>query len=123
MSSIPLPALHVNPPQPQDPMASVEKLVQLKSLMQNQQYQQQEMQVRAQQIQDQAATTAAMKAIDPTQDKYQKDPSSYYADVSKSVLDNNGSATAAQAVQQHGLTVLKTVSDMRAQDAATGSKN
>lgn len=121
MGSIPLPALHVNPPQQQDPMAGMEKLVQLKSLMQGQQMQQQEMQIRGQQVKDQQATTAAMKAIDPS--KYQSDPSAYYADVSKSVLDNGGSATAAQGVQQHGLTVLKTVSDMHAQDAATGSKN
>ncbi len=79
----------------------------------NQAGQQQELEIRAQQLQDQAATTAAMKNWDG------KD----YDALSKSVLQNGGSANAATAIQQHGLTLKKTVSDIAMQDATTGSKN
>jgi len=120
MGSIPLPALDIHPPQQQDPLAGLEKLQQLKSLMNQQQIQQQtiasgqqDQQIKAQQIKDQQATTAAMKSWDG------KD----YDVLAKSVLANGGSATAADAVAQHGLTIKKTISDIAAQDAATGSKN
>jgi hypothetical protein len=115
MSSIPLPALHVNPPQQQDPMASVEKLVQLKSLMQGQQLQQGQIQEQQQQITDNHALTTAMKNWDPKTQSYD--------DLTHSVLKNGGSGNAALAIKQHALTVQKTVSDIAAQDAATGSKN
>lgn len=106
----PLPELKL--PQQPDPMGQISKLMALRSMMTQQQSQQQELQIRAQQVKDQEATTAAMKDWDG------KD----YGALAKSVLQNGGSATAAQGVQQHGLTVNKTISDIAAQDAATGSK-
>jgi hypothetical protein len=99
MSSIPLPALHVNPPQQQDPMASVEKLVQLKSLMQGQQLQQGQIQEQQQQITDNHALTTAMKNWDPKTQSYD--------DLTHSVLKNGGSGNAALAIKQHALTVQK----------------
>jgi hypothetical protein len=123
MSSIPLPALAIQPPQQQDPLGNISKLMAMKSMLVQQQSQQQELQIRAQQVKDQQATTAAMKGVDPTLDKYKNNSAGYYSDLSQAVLDNGGSATAATAMQQHGLTVSKTVSDIAAQDAATGSKN
>lgn len=113
MGGIPLPALDIKPPQQPDAMGDVSKLMALRSMMTNQQGQQQELQIRAQQLKDQQATTAAMKGWDG------KD----YDSLAKSVLSNGGSATAAQVVEQHGLTVKKTVSEIAAQDATTGSKN
>jgi hypothetical protein len=113
MGSIPLPALDLKPVQQPDPMGDVSKLMALKSMMTQQASQQQELQIRQQQIKDQQATTAAMKDWDG------KD----YDALSKSVLQNGGSATAASAIQQHGLTIKKTVSDIAKQDSETGSKN
>jgi hypothetical protein len=110
--SIPLPALDVKPPQQPDVMGDMSKLMAMRGMMNQQQAQQQEMQLRQQQIQDQQATTAAMKNWDG------KD----YDALSKSVLQNGGSANAATAIQQHGLTIKKTVSDIAKQDAETGSK-
>jgi hypothetical protein len=122
MATIPLPALDIRQqPQP-DPLGSFQKLMALRSLAQSQQLQQQqiqsgqqEQQLRQQQIQDQQATTAAMKNWDPS--------SGDYDGLAKSVLQNGGSANAATAIQQHGLTIKKTISDIAAQDAASGSKN
>jgi len=113
MSSIPLPALAIQPPQQPDAMGGLSKLLALRGMITNQQGQEQELQIRAQQVRDLAATTAAMKTWDGRD----------YGALAKSVLDNGGSATAAQAVQQHGLTVQKTVSDIAKQDAETGSKH
>jgi hypothetical protein len=113
MSSIPLPALALKPVEQPDVMGNVSKLTALKSMMTQQASQQQELQIRDQQIKDQQATTAAMKNWDG------KD----YDALSKSVLENGGSANAATAIQQHGLTIKKTVSDIAKQDAETGSKN
>ena len=110
--SIPLPALDVKPPQQPDVMGDMSRLMAMRGMMNQQAAQQQEMQLRQQQIQDQQATTAAMKNWDG------KD----YDALSKSVLQNGGSANAAAAIQQHGLTIKKTVSDIAKQDAETGSK-
>jgi len=52
MSSIPLPALAVRPPEQQNPLSGLMQVMQIKSMMQGQQMQQQEMQIRQQQIQD-----------------------------------------------------------------------
>jgi hypothetical protein len=116
MSTIPLPALAIKTPEQQqpDPMGGLSKLLALRGMITNQQSQQQELQIRAQQVKDQAATTAAMKNWDPSQG---------YDALSKSVLQNGGSASAAIAVSQHGLTLKKTFSDIAMQDATTGSKN
>ncbi len=120
MASIPLPALDLRPVQQPDAMGEVSKLMALKSMMGQQQIQQQqiqsnqqEQQLRQQQIKDQQATTTAMKGWDGHD----------YDALTKSVLANGGSANAATAIQQHGLTIKKTVSDIAAQDATTGSKN
>lgn len=120
MSSIPLPALAVKPPEPNDALGSFQKLMALKSMGQQQQIQQQqlaagqqEQQIRQQQIADQQATTAALKNWDG------KD----YDSLAKDVLKNGGSANAATAIQQHGLNIRKTVSDIAKQDAEAGSKN
>lgn len=123
MASIPLPALDVKPPQPNDSLGAYQKLMALRSLGQQQQIQQQtiqsnqqEQQIRQQQIVDEQATTAAMKSTDPTSP-------TYFDDLTKSALQNGASAARAQLIQQHGLTIKKTVSDIAAQDATTGSKN
>lgn len=120
MASIPLPALDTRPPQSPDPMASYGRALSLRDLIQksqmnqqNMQANQQEMQIRQQQIADQTAMTAAMKDWDG------KD----YDALAKSVLQHNGSANAATQIQQHGLTIKKTVSDIAKQDSETGSKN
>jgi hypothetical protein len=113
MSSIPLPALSIHPPQQENPAEQLGKMVQMKSMLQNQQMKQGEIQLQQQQIKDQQAMTTAMKNWDG------KD----YDALSKSVLQNGGSANAATQIQQHGLTIKKTVSDIAAQDATAGSKN
>lgn len=104
MASIPLPALAVQPPP--SPVDQYAKVLQLKSLLMDQQQKQQN-------LTDQQALTKSMRDWDG-QD---------YGALSKSVLQNGGSANAALAVQQHALTVKKTVSDIAASDAATGQKN
>jgi predicted lactoylglutathione lyase len=116
MGSIPLPALDLKPVQQPDPMGDVSKLMALKSMMTQQASQQQELQIRQQQIKDTQARTAAMKGLDPNS-------ASYYDDLAKKTLENGGSADAATAIQQHGLTIKKTVSDIAKQDSETGSKN
>src|SRR5207302_6215012 len=50
-------------------------------------------------------------------------PSSGYEALAHSVLKNGGSATAATAIQQHGLEVRKTASDIAKADEETGSKH
>ena len=107
----PLPALH--PPQIESPGDELGKMIQMKSMLQSQQMQQGQLQLQQQQIKDQQAMTAAMKTWDG------KD----YDALSKSVLQNGGSANAATQIQQHGLTIKKTVSDIAKQDAEAGSKN
>ena len=117
MATIPLPALAVRPPEQQpNPLEQLQRLQQLKSMGQQQQMQGQDIAIKQQQLKDQTAMTAAMKGADPTSP-------TFYDDVSKGVLQNGGSANAALAVQQHALTIKKTVSDIAAQDATTGSKN
>jgi hypothetical protein len=128
MGSIPLPALDIKPPQQPDMLGSFQKLMALRNMGQQQQLQQQqlvsgqqEQQLRQQTIQDQQATTAAMKAVDPTDPKYKENPSQYYGDLQAAALQHGASSQASMAIQQHGLTVQKTVSDIAKQDADTGS--
>lgn len=92
-----LPALAVQTPTPRDPLEEFARVAQIRSQMQSQQAQQQEMQIRQQQINDQQATTAAMKNWDPSTGDYDA--------LAKSVLQNGGSANAATAIQKHGLDV------------------
>jgi hypothetical protein len=123
MASIPLPALGVQPPQVQNPIQGYRDFMAIKSAQQNQQLQQQQMaanqqeqQIRAQQIADQQARTAAMKDADPTSP-------TYFEDMAKGVLKYGGSADAAQQEAQRGLGIKKAISDIAATDATTGSKN
>jgi hypothetical protein len=105
MSGFPLPALDVKPTvAPPDPLAEFGRVAQLRSQIQQQQAQQQEMQIRGQAIKDQQATTAAMNQWDPSSGDYDK--------LAKSVLDNGGSANAATAIQQHGLQVKQSLSTL-----------
>lgn len=130
MSSIPLPALSIRPPEQPDPLGSFQKLMALKSLGQSQEIQQQtiqsnqqEQQIKQQQIADQVATTAAMKSVDPSDPKYKTNPTQYYEDLQAAALKRGASSTAAIAIQKHGLDTLNTVSTIAKQDAETGSKN
>jgi hypothetical protein len=97
MSSIPLPALAIQPQQQQNPLGDASKLLALRSMMNQQTLQQQ-------QIQDQQATTQAMKDWDPKTQTYD--------DLAKMVLKNNGSANAAMGVTQHGLQVQQAVQSL-----------
>jgi hypothetical protein len=112
--NIPLPALQTQVPTPRDPLQEYGKVVSLRGMQQQQAAQQQEMEIKQQQQKDLAATTKAMLGWDPK--------SQGYDDLAKSVLQSGGSAVAAQAVQQHGLTIRKTASDIAKQDAETGGK-
>lgn len=113
MATIPLPALDLKTPQEPGPLDNVSKLMALRSMMTNQQSQQQELQIRQQQVKDQQATTAAMKSWDG------KDP----AKLAQLVLDNDGSANAATGVQQHFLQVKDTASQIAQRDSQTGETN
>lgn len=66
-----------------------------------------------QQIKDQQATTAAFLGWD------HKDPN----ELATSVVQKGGSATAAQAIQQHYLGLRQTAATIAKDDADTGSKN
>lgn len=121
MSTIPLPALAVQPPAQQPgPLEQFGQLQRLHTLLGQQQLQQQQIQagqqenqIRQQQLKDQQATTQALKDWDGQN----------YQSLTKKVIDAGGSGNAALAIQQHGLTVKKTVSDIAAQDAKTGESN
>src|SRR5579864_4976337 len=112
-ANIPLPALDIRPQQPQNPIEQVGRLMSLRSLMNQQQLQGGEIQMQQQQIKDQQALTKAFQSWDGKS----------YDDLAKSVIDNGGSGNAAVMVQQHALNLRKTVSDIAATDATTGSKN
>lgn len=112
MSSFPALAIQ----QPASPVEQLGKVLQIKSLMQNQQIQQQQLELQKQKVADEKATTTAMQSADPTKP-------TYYDDVAQAVLKNGGSATAAQAWQKHGFDIKKQISDIAMQDATTGTKN
>lgn len=118
MASIPLVATTIK--QPESPLSNLSELLHAKAQQQGlqtgqlqQQALQQEIAQRDQQAKDLQATTAAARNWDG------KD----YDALSKSILKNGGSANAAMSIQQHGLTIKKTVSDIASADATTGSKN
>lgn len=85
----------------------------IKSLLGQQQIQQQEIQKNTIALQDQQAMTAAMKSWNG------KDPDS----LAQAVTDNGGSANARLGIEQHFLNLRKTYSDIAKQDAETGQKN
>ena len=99
------PALAIQPPQIQDPLQEYQRVAQIKGQIQQQELQQQDIAIKKQQAQDLQATTAAMQEADP------KSPT-YFDDLPKLVLKHGGSANAATAMQQHGMTVQKTAMDL-----------
>ncbi len=100
---------------PQNALAEFARVAQLKQQTAEEQQATQaaqlENQQRQQAIKDQAATTKAFLGWD------HKDPN----DLATAVVQNGGSASAAQAIQQHYLGLRKTASDIAKQDAETGS--
>src|ERR1700675_2204495 len=120
---IPLVALQSNTQQP-SPLDQYSKAVQLKSLLQNQQFQQQQQplelqksQIQVQQAQqaqaDQSATTKALQQWDG------KD----YTQLPSLVLKNGGSANAVFGATQHIVDLRTKASEMAKNDAATGASN
>lgn len=106
MSSIPLPALDVRPPA--DPLESVGRLMALKSMMGQQQVQQQQVQgaqlenqQRQVALNDQQATTAAMKAWDG------KDIN----ELPSLILKNGGSSTAVFGAKNQITTLTKNAAE------------
>lgn len=113
MSSIPLPALGVKPPEQPDLLQKYGQMVQLKSLGQQQQIQQQEIQKNQADLNDRDAMTKAMQSWDG------KDPQQLI----QNVIKNKGSANAAMGLQQKILAQKETYSKIAEQDATTGAKN
>jgi hypothetical protein len=122
-ANIPLPELAVQ--QPPNSIDQIGKILALKSLLSQQNYQQQmqplqieearqQNQIRTQQLKDQQAMTKAMSQMDPTKG---------YSDLPNLVLDNGGSAQAAMQAQQHFLQIRDTASQIAQRDAATGQAN
>jgi len=92
--SISLPALAIAPQQQPDVLGQVAKIQQLRNLQQQQQVGQLEIQQRQQALKDQSAMTKAYSTWNPNDG---------FDALAHSVLENGGSANAANAVQQHGL--------------------
>lgn len=110
MSSIPLPALHIQSPEQPGPLSQVAKVLSVRSLLAQQQGQQLELQKQKQAVVDQQATTQAMRDWDGKS----------YDDLAQNVLRNGGSAQSAQAIAAHGLQVRETASKIAKDDAETG---
>lgn len=100
----------------QSPLDQMGKMLEMRGLQQQQQVQRQQLELQKQKVADEKATTSAMSEADPTK-------ASYYDDVAASVLKHGGSASSAQAWQQHGFAIKKQLSDIAKQDSETGSKN
>ena len=120
MSSIPLVALSVKPPQPINVLGDAEGVASLKGAMQQQQLGQQEQQLNQQKLQegetalnDQKATTAAMQGWDG------KD----LEELPSLVLKNGGSANAVFGIKKQILDQKKAVSQMSKDDAETLKNN
>lgn len=75
MSSIPLPALSIRPPQEPDVTGNIERLVALKSMLGQQQMQQQEIALKQQQVKDQQTVMSYL----------QKNPSSSFGDAANAL--------------------------------------
>ena len=107
MSSIPLAALHVNPPEQQpNALQQYAQLMAIKGQQQNQQIQGQEIQKNQQALKDQAAHTAALNQWDG------KDPDQ----LPSLILKNGGSGDAALAMRS---SVLKQKQEKLAYDSQT----
>ena len=125
MGSIPLAANNLRPlPAPPDLLGEYGKLQALKQQqamaplqqqMAQQQVQEGQLGIQQKQIalQNQQALTQA----------YQKWDGNNYADLPHLALQAGASGDAVMALQQHALTIKKTISDIASTDATTGSKN
>lgn len=107
------PALAINPAMPRDPLEEYARAAGLKSQLLGQQQQQMQIQQEQAAQADRAALTKSMLAWDGKS----------YDDLAKTVLQNGGSAQAAQGVQEHGLKLRDTASQIAERDASTGSKH
>src|SRR5579872_5856815 len=92
-ANIPLPALDVQPPQQQDPMAQAARLMAMRGMMQNQQIQGQDIQLRQIQLQDQQAMRQAY--IDAN-----GDPQKFLSALPKYNVSFNGMMQARQGMYQ-----------------------
>lgn len=125
MGSFPLAALHLNPPpQQENPIESLGRILQLKQAMTNaplqtQQLQQQvqagqqENQQRAIQLNDQQAMSKAMQAWDGKS----------LNDLAPLVIKNGGSANAVMGLKQKALEMQEKYSTIAKTDAETGASN
>lgn len=124
MSSIPLPALAVKAPEQPDLMGQVGKMMSLKSMLGQQQIQQQTQQSNALEIQQKQQALADQKAMT----KSMQDSSIDWSDpnsISKLpsiVLKNGGSSQAVFGIQQHLLEQKQKMSTIAKDDAETGGK-
>jgi hypothetical protein len=95
-----LPALDVRPPAtPPNPLAEFGQVAAIQRSQQQQQIQQQEIQKNQQALTDNQAVTKAMQDWDPSTGDYNA--------LTQAALRNGASATAATALQQHGLQVTQ----------------
>jgi hypothetical protein len=125
MASIPLPALHLNPPpQQENPVEQYGRILQLKNMMAMQPLQQQAMQQQVQagqlenqqkqqSLKDQQAATAAMQEWDG------KDINQ----LPTLMIKKGASAQAVMGLKSKALEMQQTYSKIAADDATTGAKN
>ena len=118
MASIPLPALNIRPAE--DPLSQYAKALSVQSMIGGQQLQreqisgaQQENQIRAQQIKDQQATTAAMQEWD----------GKTFSDLPPLIIKHGGSSTAVIGLQKSAQELQLQKSTIAKNDAETGAKN
>lgn len=111
MSSIPLPALHVAPSEAPDPLAQVGKLLSVRSLLNQQQGQQIQLQQQQQALKDQQASTAALMELDPSKPD----------DLPNLILKHGGSSNAAIAAQQHLLSTKETAAKIAKDTSEAGA--
>lgn len=131
MGSIPLPALDIKTPQQPDFLEKYGQLMQLKNAQQQSQMQQQEAPLRIQALQQQAQSgqiglqqqQQQLKNQQALTQAYQTWDGKSYNDLAHLALKNGATGEAVQSIQQHGLTIQKTASDIAEQDAKAGSDN
>lgn len=113
MSSIPLPALSVRPPEQQDLLGQFSKLQALKGMQQQQQEQGLQIQQQQQQMADQKAMTTAMHEWDGKN----------LDDLPSLILKHGGSANAVFTTKQQILGQKEKLSQIAKDDATTGATN
>lgn len=124
MSSIPLPALAVKPPQQQDTIGQFANLLALKNQIQNAPLQRQALQQQIQsgqlQLQQQQLAVQNQKAMTQA---FQQWDGKNYGDLAHLALQAGASGDAVMALQQHALAVRDTASQIAQRDAQTGQAN